>query len=148
MINDIKSAVKNIKSLKGDKTELRKFGVEIGAFLIFSYFLVLVLFKVSKINIIYAALILISLGLLLPIALKPFYKIWMPFAIMLGTIVGSILSPIILTFLFYIVLTPLGLIARVFGKDILDQKIDKERPSYWHEINTAKKDKKSYENQY
>jgi len=148
LINDIKDAVRNIKSLKSDKKELRKFGIEIGVFLIILYFVVLVLFKASKINVIYVAIIFISLGCFLPIILKPFYKIWMPFAIMLGTIIGAIVSPIVLLVLFYVALTPIGLIMKLFGKDLLDQKIDKNKASYWHARDAKPKEAKSYENQY
>ena len=148
LINDIKDAVRNIKSLKSDKKELRKFGIEIGVFLIILYFVVLILFKTSKTNIVYTAIIFISLGCFLPIILKPFYKIWMPFAIMLGTVIGAIVSPIVLLLLFYFVLTPIGLIMKLFGKDILDQKIDKVCKTYWHDRRNVTKTKESYENQY
>ena len=58
------------------------------------------------------------------------------------------MSRIILTALFYVGVTPIGIIMRIFGKDMLDEKIDKKRSSYWHDRSAEVKDKKSYENQY
>ena len=61
---------------------------------------------------------------------------------------GFFVSRVILFVLFYVVLTPMGLIARLLGKDILDQKIDKSKKSYWQDREGAAKTKESYENQY
>ena len=52
------------------------------------------------------------------------------------------------TALFFFILTPIGLLTRLFGKDILDQKIDRKKDSYWHEVENRLKTKGSYENQY
>ena len=42
-----------------------------------------------------------------------------------------IVSAASFTFMFYIVFAPVGIILRVFRKDLLDQKIDKKTNSYW-----------------
>jgi polyferredoxin len=79
-----------------------------------------------------------------PSALKPLQKAWMA----LGIFLGFFVSRIVISVLFFGVVTPTGLIMRLFGKDILDERIDKSRASYWQERPSAVKDKKSYENQY
>ncbi len=71
--------------------------------------------------------LMLALGLLLPAALRPLYKVWMSFAV----IMGFFMSRIILGIVFYLVVTPIGLIMRLLGKDILDQKWDRGAPTYW-----------------
>jgi hypothetical protein len=51
--------------------------------------------------------------------------------IKLGEILGLIIAPIVMAIVYFIVLTPISLIVRVFGKDILDMKFDKKLESYW-----------------
>lgn len=70
---------------------------------------------------------------ILGLALRPkpvlaaLYKLWMGLAIVLGAIV----SRVILTLLFYVVVTPIGLLRRLFGGDGLGLKRDKDRETYW-----------------
>ena len=66
-------------------------------------------------------------GLAWPAGLKPVYKVWMAFAVILGYFVSRIL----LSAIFYLVVTPIGLVMRLLGKDLLDRKL-KDRDSYWH----------------
>ncbi|MDP2905510.1 MAG: SxtJ family membrane protein [Candidatus Omnitrophota bacterium] len=75
------------------------------------------------------------LGIALPAILKPVYAAWMKLAVILSWIN----TRIILLILFYLILTPIGLIMRVFGKGTLDFKIEKNRDSYWQ-----KKEKKPF----
>ena len=52
------------------------------------------------------------------------------------------------TMLFYLVLTPIGLIAKVTGKNFLDTSFRKNQSSYWKEIPVSRIDKSSYEKQF
>ena len=70
---------------------------------------------------------LIALGAILPRSLKWIYVGWMT----LATLLGAVVSSIMLTLLFYVVVTPLALFARAIGKDFLSQKLDPSAPSYW-----------------
>lgn len=72
-------------------------------------------------------LALIALGLIYPRALKPVYLGWMTLALVLGFVV----SHVILTLFFFLVLTPVGLLARALGKDFLRLKLDRQAPTYW-----------------
>ena len=67
-----------------------------------------------------------------PAILQPFYTIWTK----IGDIIGSIVSKIMLTVLFYAVFTPVAVILRLIGKDPLNKKLDKNADSYWHERNS------------
>ncbi len=59
--------------------------------------------------------------------LRPLYIGWMTFAFVLGWIN----TRVILGLFFFLVLTPIGFILRAMGKDLLDEKIDKNAPTYW-----------------
>jgi len=137
--------IEDIINIKSTKKELREFGLTVGIILAILSGAVFLWGRRPVFPYLFGtASTLIILGLVLPRILKPFQKVWMGFSIIMGFFV----SRIILFILFFLVLTPLGLAARLFGKDILDQKIDKNRASYWHERSGEAKDKKSYENQY
>ena len=66
-------------------------------------------------------------GLISPKLLKPVYIAWMG----LASVLGWINSRIILLLLFYGVITPIGLIVKLVGKDLLGKKIDHACASYW-----------------
>lgn len=59
--------------------------------------------------------------------MKHFHVAWMTFAQYLGWF----MTRVILSIFFYLVITPVGLLMRAFGKDLLDMKIDKSAPTYW-----------------
>ena len=77
--------------------------------------------------------IFLILGILKSNILTPLNKVWFKFGILLG----NIISPIIMAFVFFLVVTPISLIMKIFGKDILNLKKNKNS-SYW-----IKKDKQS-----
>ena len=61
-------------------------------------------------------------------ALTIFYRAWM----LVAGGISWVLLRVILAILFYLVLTPLGFILRLSGKDLLDEKIDRAAGSYWN----------------
>jgi len=69
--------------------------------------------------------VLAVFGLVAPMALNPVYKIWMRF----GLIMSKIMTPLIMSIVFYIVITPVGLFRKVFAKDSLARTFD-ETDSY------------------
>lgn len=71
--------------------------------------------------------VLFVLGVLLPVSLRRIYLVWMSIALVLGLIVSTLL----LTGFFYFVVTPVGLAARLFGKDFLNRRFEPHRDSYW-----------------
>ncbi len=56
-------------------------------------------------------------------------KLWFKF----GLLIGSIVAPIVMAFVYFVTVLPTGLIMRILGKDLLKQKIDKNAKSYWIE---------------
>jgi len=69
------------------------------------------------------------LGLLNSKILTPLNKLWFRF----GLFLGKIISPIIMGVIFFLVVTPIGLLMRFFGKDVLNLKLNKKKSSYWIE---------------
>ena len=56
-------------------------------------------------------------------------KLWFKF----GLLIGSIVAPIVMAFVYFVTVLPTGLIMRLLGKDILKQQLDKNAKSYWIE---------------
>ena len=103
----------------------RNFGI-----VFFVVFLIIALWPVLKQNEIRIWSLIISfiffvLGLINSKLLTPLNKIWFKFGILLG----NIISPIVMGIVFFLVVTPTGLIMRLFRKDILKLKNNKD--SYW-----------------
>ena len=69
----------------------------------------------------------IAVAVTYPALLTGFYKIWVKF----GALIGGIISKIVLVVLFFAVVTPIGLVMRATGKDLLQKKLDKSAKSYW-----------------
>ena len=70
--------------------------------------------------------VFLVLGLLNSKILKPIKDSWIKF----GEILGKFIAPIIMAAVFFIILTPTGLLLRMFGKDLLKTKYSKDS-SYW-----------------
>jgi hypothetical protein len=66
-------------------------------------------------------------ALLLPSTLAPLKRIWMRF----GLLLGKIVSPVVMGLLLYVVVTPVGLLQRLFGRDQLHLGWDREAKTYW-----------------
>ena len=106
----------------------RSFGV-----IFFVVFLLIALYPVinnGEIRIwsLITSIIFLILGLLNSKLLNPLNKIWFKF----GIVLGKIISPLIMGIIFFLVVTPTGLIMRLLRKDILNLKYN-QNSSYWIE---------------
>ena len=95
-------------------TKNRSFGL-----LFFIVFLALALWPLTKsaelnIYLLSISFIFLVLGLLNSKILSPLNKIWIKF----GEILGKIIAPIVMAVVYFIILTPISLIVRIFGKDL------------------------------
>ncbi len=138
------SILEDIVKIRSTRKELREFGFTIGVALIVLAGLALWRGKSSSACLFISGLIFTGFGAALPAVLKPLQKAWMAFSV----VIGFFMSRVVLAALFYGIMTPLGLLTKCLGKDILDQRISKGRASYWRERPVGKKAKESYENQY
>ncbi|MFC1632335.1 SxtJ family membrane protein [Candidatus Omnitrophota bacterium] len=138
------SFIEELKNINSGKEQLRKFGK--GGFIFFGIVgILLLIFGKAHWAVFFVLSIAFLLhGAFIPIALKPVYLVMLPVAMCIGWVV----TRIILTILFYFVVTPIGLIARLTGKDLLDEKLEKEKPSYWLARKDTSFDKNSCENQF
>ncbi len=132
-----------IKNIKTDKKSIKSFGITIGIILFFISLILLVnenpLFK--NLGII-SSIFFIS-GLVAPMMLKPFYLIWMIFA----AILGWVMTRVILCLVFYLILTPIGLITRLLGDDFLNLK-RANSGSYWNNRDAVEELKQDYKKQF
>jgi hypothetical protein len=117
--------MKNVEKLPSN----RNFGI-----VFFVFFLIIGLWPLLKNNeirywSIFISFIFLSLGLINSKLLNPLNKIWFHFGITLG----KIISPVIMGIIFYFVVTPTGLLMRLFGKDLLKLKYEKNISTYWIE---------------
>ena len=73
------------------------------------------------------SIIFFSLGILNSKLLTPLNKLWFKFGILLG----SIVSPIVMGLVFFLVVTPTSIIMRLLGKDLLKMDKVKNVSTYW-----------------
>jgi len=78
-----------------------------------------------------------------PDKLLPLNKAWMKF----GFVLGKIINPIVLGFIFFILITPIAFITRLAGRDELRLKMT-QRQSHWKERAPAGPDAQSFKNQF
>ncbi len=136
--------LEEIINIKSSSKDLRSFGITfsiisliIASFLYFSN--ALELFKIFT----YIGLVFIVLGYIIPIALKPLYFVWMIIAIILGWV----MTRVILSIVFYLVITPIGIITRILGEDFLSLK-NSETKSYWNNRDSIIENNQDYEKQF
>ena len=75
----------------------------------------------------YISLVFLFLGLINSKLLTPLNKLWFKF----GMLLGAVIAPLVMMLVFFIVVTPIGLIMKLIGKDLLNNKINKNVKSYW-----------------
>jgi hypothetical protein len=134
----------DIKQLQTSDRDLRKFGLMVGG--VFAILGALFLWRHKPIGpyFIWPGGVLVVLGAIYPRALKWIYIAWMSVAFVLG----FIMAHVILTVLFYLVITPIGLLARLAGKDFLSLKLDRSAQSYWIPRVHKSKTTSDYERQF
>ena len=110
-----------------DPREIRKFGV-IGCIFFGTLFAAAVWRDKTLAAYFFGLLAVLSIGLiLLPVQLKPVYAAWLKIA----HFIGSKITILILTILFYFVITPAALLKRIFGGKPLPVKPDPDTDTYW-----------------
>ena len=126
------------------KAELRKFGLTVGGAFV-------VLGGISwwrghelppRVLWTLAALLIVP-GAIAPAVLGPVHRVWMAFA----TVLGHVNTRIILTVLFYLVMTPVGLIMRLF-RDPLDRSLGDRSTSQWIKREPQPVEPERYERQF
>ena len=133
-----------IKNIKSEKRDLRNFGITIGIILlIISGFLFWKEKESFQIFLTIGITFLLT-AVAIPVILKPVYWIWMIFAVVLGWF----MTRLILSLLFYIIFTSIGLTLRLFGKQFLELRWDNSKESYWNFRTNEHLKKENYEKQF
>jgi hypothetical protein len=73
------------------------------------------------------ALLFLLISLLMPRLLAPLKRLWLK----LGAVLGLVVAPIVLVLSYALAIVPVGLLIRIFGKDLLSLKHDGPANSYW-----------------
>ena len=88
--------------------------------------------------------VFLVLALIKPDVLAPLNHMWTK----LGMLLHHIVSPVALGIIFFLVLTPIGLMIRVLGKDVLRLTFDKTAHSYWIDRTPPGPTSESLKNQF
>ena len=115
-----------------DRKEQRKFGLVIGGIFLLLGVVRFIFhgFCLSAQILGGIGIVLIILGLVIPPSLMPLFFIWLKVAELLNLIITHLLLFIV----FYLILTPIGILYRLFVGDPLNRKWESERESYWEEV--------------
>ena len=81
----------------------------------------------------FISFIFLILGILNSKLLTPLNKLWFNF----GILIGKIVSPLVMVTIFFLVVTPIGLLMKIFKKDVLNLKFN-DKKSYWIEKTDSK----------
>lgn len=84
------------------------------------------------------------LAVIKPDVLKPLNRAWFKF----GMLLSLIMSPIVMGILFFVTVTPIGLIIQAVKKDPLNQKFDPDADSYWVDMTKQETPESSMRNQF
>ncbi len=134
----------DLKQLKTGPRDLRKFGLLVGGVLTILGLLYCWRGKPVYPYLLAPGLALMLLGAVLPRTLKYIYIGWMAMAFALGFVI----SHVILTLFFFLVITPIGLVARLAGKDFLHRKLNRNGASYWVPRQRKPSTRAEYEQQF
>ena len=110
-----------------NKSSNKSFGI-----LFFIVFLGFGLWPLTKnlspnIYLIIISIIFFILGLLNSKLLSPLNSFWIKF----GELLGKIIGPVVMAIIYFLILTPISLMVRLFGKDLLGLKFSKQLKTYW-----------------
>ena len=117
-----------IKNIQSGRRELKNFGITIGLILLLiAGFL---FYKGNELYLIisYISGFFIGLGIILPKLLKPFYLVWMTFALVLGWL----MTRLILSLLFFVIISFIKLISGFIGIGFLETNKTNQSTSYWN----------------
>ncbi len=90
------------------------------------------------------AAVFLGTAFVAPDVLRPLNRLWFRF----GLLLNKIVSPIVMGILFFLTVTPIGLIMRLWKRDPLKQEFDAGVESYWIIVDSEHAEKSSMKNQF
>jgi hypothetical protein len=133
-----------LKHIDNSAEAVKKTGISVGVVLIL---ISLLLWYLGKTSFLYFSIIgglFVILAFVAIPMLRPFHKLWM----MLALAMGFVMSRVILTILYYLILTPIGLLAKIVGKKFMPLGFDKNAATYWEKRENTAKQQIDYERQF
>ncbi len=125
--------------------ELKQYGLVMAGVL--SFFMAVFLYKAwhtAAMALGVWVLFFLTLGLFAPARLERVYRAWMKFA----EVIGNFNFKLLLTLMYFIVFTPIRMVASLFREDPLTRKIEPEKKSYWQDCEPRSADPKRFEKQF
>jgi len=132
------------RSKFNEKREWRKFGIALGIILAIIATILLIKDKSTYLYFYGGGLFAVLAALVMPIIVKPVFILFL----YIGHGLGFVMTRLILGILFYLVITPIGVIARLFGKQFLSVRFSRGGTGYWIETDGMDDEKERYENQF
>jgi len=113
--------------MENSKSSNKSFGIVFGIF--FSIIFLFNFFKYSNFNlyILFISLFFFLFTYLYPKIFTPFNIIWMKF----GEFLGKFIAPLVMFFIYFSVVFATSIILKIFNKDILNLKINKNSKTFW-----------------
>jgi hypothetical protein len=134
-----------LEQIKSEKKDNRQFGWVVGGVLLLIGAYMVYQSAAYADYVVAAGAALLLLGTVAPMLLTPLQRAWMSFAV----VMGFVMSRVILSVIFFLVLTPIGVLGRLFGKAFLDVSwAPGTRQSYWKKRSNPKIDPKTFEKQF
>jgi hypothetical protein len=90
------------------------------------------------------SLVFLAVALTVPFVLSPLNRLWFKF----GMLLHHVVNPVILGFIFFVIITPMGVLTRLFGGKLLTLGYDKTVPSYWYRRTPPGPEPESVRNQF
>ncbi len=140
----LKEIKTEIGMIEKSRRKFRFFGLLVGLIFIFLTLLLIVLKSYDLAWLAVIGLLLFIFGIFYPSLLYYPYIIWMGFA----TLIGFVVSRIILVILFYGLILPIGLVSRLCRGNFLNKKFDPEISTYWVKYKQKNQTKKELEQLY
>ncbi len=119
-----------MKDIKKTEKELKEFGMIMGLVILIITGVLVWKQHPAWYPFFSLAFVFILSGIIYPPSLTLIERWWMKF----GMTMGHIMTHIILTLMFFLVMTPIGFLLRLFGKKLLDTQPDPSLKTYWKEV--------------
>jgi len=136
--------IEELKHIDTSDSAVKKTGLTVGVVLVL---ISLLLWYLGKTSFVYFSAIgglFVILAIVANSVLRTFHMLWMTLALLMG----FVMSRIILTLLFYLVITPIALLAKIVGKKFMPLGFDKSTSSYWDKRSEVEKQQIDYERQF
>ena len=126
------------------KKNLKKFGITMGTVIFAITIFIVIRHRHSILPTLMLSVLFFLSSLFIPNILKPLYIFWMRFAFILSWMN----TRLILIVIYYLIFTLIGLLIRLFKKDLLERKINRNNSSYWKKKEEPVFDRLNYEKQF